>query len=362
MPTPPRQRWPAGACDPPAQTSPRAGGEPTDVPVAAGEPTVATPEPTCTLDLLVDGAWQTRAQVRCPGDEGLTFPVAGDVGRPGELLSASAGQMHAICEELGCSLMLLPGDLIYGPGEQADATWRAVWDDTLAGLDLPALAVFGNHAYRHEPGPARRREVLLASDGRAGFVLPGPSWTARVARDGEALVAFAGLDTDSLAVPRPDAPGLGEQALHDACATGAPVVLVGHHPASSQGLHHDHEHHVRRGLRALSRAVIQGDGCRLVLATAGHDHDQQVVPPGCQEALNPGIVVSGVAARGYRVRGSSHLEPCPASGANGSYHFGPREAGGFALVRVRPGDGATTVTLYDVPAAGERTILGEVSW
>ncbi len=316
----------------------------------------------CALELLIDGDWLHREDVRCPGEDGLVFVSAGDVGSAGRILDLSVAAMQDVCAQAGCSLMTLPGDLLYGAGSTAEKDWRQIWDDSLARVGLPALTVLGNHAYRHAAGPEKRQEVLFASDGRNGMVLPGPSWTARVSRDGETLVAFAGLDTDSLAVPRPEAPGLGEQALHDACATGAPVVMVGHHPLSTQGTHHGHEQAQRRSLRELSRAVIHGDGCRLVLTLHGHDHDQQAWPPGCQEPLNPGTVVSGVAARGYRARGSRHLEPCPASGEVGSYHSGPREAGGFALLRVRPDTGAVRVQLIDVPGRGQREVLSDLSW
>ena len=314
---------------------------------------------TCTLDLLVDGAWSKRADIACPGPEGLGLLTAGDIGLPGDLLTGSTAAMQALCAQEPCHLLAMPGDLMYVEGTNAVGAWDAIWDRTLAGLDLPGLGVLGNHEYRHEPDPAGKRAALYGADGRAGFVLPGPSWTMRVARGGQAVFALVGLDTDSVANPGSDMPGLGLGALEPGCALGVPTVVLGHHPSSSQGRHHGHEAQVERAMTATLRDASAA-GCALTVYLAGHDHDLQTWPPGCESDGSVGTVVSGVAARGFRAAGSEHLSPCPASGASGSYHA-DLPGGGFGLVRVGA-DRSVEARLYQVPAPGEHVLLSTHRW
>ncbi len=354
-----RRGPPADACAGPvaAAAGDGGGGDPGDV--AAAQAEGAAVEGGCSLDLLRDGAWTTRATLPCPGPEGLGVLSVGDIGLPGELLTGSTAAMQAQCREEPCHLLALPGDLMYVPGGDAARAWDAIWDRTLATLHLPGLGVLGNHEYRHEPDPAGKRAALYGGDGRAGFVLPGPSWTARVARGDEALFALVGLDTDSVANPGPEMPGLGEAALAAGCALGLPTVVLGHHPSSSEGRHHGHEAHVEAAMRATLRDAAAG-GCRIAVYLAGHDHDLQAWPPGCEEAGAIGTVVSGAAARGFRAAGSDHLEPCPASGARGSYHAG-LPGGGYAVVRVGA-DASVEARLVHVPAPGERVLLSTQRW
>ena len=135
------------------------------------------------------------------------------------------------------------------------------------------------------------------------------------------------------------------ETLAEACALGAPVLVVGHHPPTSQGRHHSHEAHVEGALRRL----LQGapERCDIAAFLAGHDHDLQVYPPNCEAPDLPAILVSGVVARGFRGPGPQHLRECrhPAnvdstelgSGAKpGSPYYlaGPSEDGGFIWLRV----------------------------
>ena len=276
-------------------------------------------------------------------------------------LQASA----AVCAQKGCDLGLLPGDLLYDDGIRAAKYWELIWDKGFAQLGFPFAAVLGNHEYRHEPNPQLKRQAILAADGRKGLVSPGPSYALRlVGPDGTPIVAVAGVDTDSVSVPlspppTPEGmPGLGDEALANACATGAPVVWLGHHPPSSQGLHHTHEGKVESALRARLIELGAG-GCQVAVAVAGHDHDLQAYGPGCEEAGAPGVVVAGPSARGFRPAGPSHLTPCPAAkDAVTAAHFGPKQTGGFAWFSVtREGSGGRVeVSLVEATATEAKTL------
>lgn len=364
---------PGGLCAPQgapgAVASPSAPGAPAK---AAAAPTLLAglsgaigaietpPGDTCSLDLLRDGAWTPLQPVACPGPEGLGVVALGDVGLPGDRLVAATDEIAARCAAELCHLVSLAGDLMYVPGPGAEEAWAHIWDGTLAKLGLPGLGVLGNHEYRHEPDPEGKRAALYGANGRAGFHLPASSWTMRIRRGEETLWAFAGLDTDSVANPGPAMPGLGTAALEAACGLGVPTLVIGHHPLSSQGLHHGHEAHVEAEVARVLRDARAG-GCRIAAYLAGHDHDLQIWPPGCEQGGNPGTVVSGVAARGYRKAGSGHLTPCPGNGRPGSYHAG-RPGVGFAIVRVEASTGDTSATLYDVPVPGQHAPLDTVSW
>ena len=312
----------------------------------------------CTLQLQgPTGAWVDSQPTRCRDDGRVVVLSAGDVGRPGPTLTASALAMRSDCEQAGCSATLLAGDLLYGPGTEAEGRWRAIWDEALAQIGVPGLAVLGNHEWGEDPEPEKKMAVLLAAHGRAGLVSPAPTWAARLQDGGRILIAFAGLDSDSLVTPSPEKPGLGLPVLEAACALGAPVIAVLQHPPSSQGLHHSHEAQANAALRrVLIEARVRG--CPLVLAVAGHDHDLQLYPPGCEEAGAPAVLVSGVAARGFRTRLDQHLDPCPASGAPSFYLGGLGDRGGFGRVTVGP-DGTLTVTLRLLDAEGRPTDAGE---
>ena len=329
-------------------------------PVAPQAPARAPGE--CALELWTGAEWTPRAAMSCGADGRIGVLLAGDVGWPGPVLDATLAAMRARCAPGPCDLGLLAGDLLYGDGADAEGRWRRVWDDGFAALGLPFAAVLGNHEWRHEPNSAQKRAAVFAADGRAGLLAPAPSYAARVRTpEGRTLLAIAGLDTDSVSNPAPHMPGIGADSLATACAQGAPVIWLGHHPASSEGLHHTHEAPVEAALRRLLRDAV-GGGCRIAVAAAGHDHDQQAWGPGCEEPGMPGVVVSGVAARGFRPAGPRHLRPCPsAPTATASYHAGPRETGGFAHLSIDTRTGHTRVELIEATAGGS-TLLSSVAW
>jgi hypothetical protein len=280
--------------------------------------------------------------------------VVGDVGYANPILDNSVAAAKALCAAERCDVLLLAGDLIYGPGSEAAAHWSAIWDAGLAKIGIPGVAVLGNHEWRHEPDPAKKRAAVFAADDRAGLVLPAPSFAVRLVRDGSPLIAFAALDTDSVANPGPEMPGLGEAAFDAACAQGVPVVVVGHHPPTSQGLHHTHEAHVEKQLRDL-HAARTAAGCDVRMVAAGHDHDLQAYPPSCEQEGVPAVVVAGVTARGYRKGGPAHLPKCgpgPSEGRDTVYVADRGEEGGFALARIPLGSEQTRLELYTVPRTG----------
>ena len=333
------------------QTSARAGAHSLDSAVMA----------PCALDLWTGDGWVPFRELNCPSNRTLRFLSVGDVGRAGEILDASVAEMQSFCAEDRCQLMLVAGDLIYGPGMHADKTWRAVWDEGLARVGLPGLAVLGNHEYRHEPGPELKRKALFSAHNRAGLVLPAAHYAARIRMGDEVLVSIAALDTDSLSLPGPAKPGLGRDVLAEACSQGVPVIVLGHHPPSSQGRHHTHEAWLETQLREVL-TTTSSSGCNLIAYAAGHDHDLQAYGPGCEAEGVPAVLVSGVVARGYRGPGSTHLSPCPRQGPQSSYHAGPRQAGGFVALDLDLRAGQAAAHLIDVPSPGTTRELGLVQW
>jgi len=309
----------------------------------------------CALELHVDGAWTERAALPCPSGP-TRLLIAGDVGLPTETLRLTLLGAQSWCGEHGCDLGLLPGDILYDDGVRAAQHWSAIWGGGFRRLGFPFLAALGNHEYRHEENPHLKREVLYATDGKDGFVLPSSSYAARLQDPaGKTLLAIAAVDTDSVANPGDGMPGLGDAALETACGTGAPVVWLGHHPLSSQGLHHLHEAQVESSLRATLAKAIDG-GCSVAFAAAGHDHDLQAYGPGCQEPGAPAVVVGGPSGRGFRGRGSTHLTPCPGDGdAVTRYFGGPSLAGGFAWVAVAA-SGEVEVRLVEASKDGVRVL------
>jgi len=335
--------------------------EPAEAVAAVGSGAVAldatpTPDPgqLCSLEINTGDGWVARSGLGCPSDGTLVVASVGDVGRAGPTLDATLAGLLGACRAAGgCQALLLPGDLIYGPGADADGAWSGIWDDALSRLGVYGIAALGNHEYRHEPGPELKREVLFAADGRAGFVLPAANYAARIlGPEGDLRLAIAAIDTDTIVRGESLAPL--QATLATACSTGARMIVVGHHPASSQGRHTLHERPVEAALRKLLRGVPEG--CRVVASFAGHDHDLQVWPAGCEEAGTPPVIVSGVSARGFRDGGDTHLTPCPASGATGAYYAGARDDGGYALMTLAP-DGRATVSLYDTTTPNPLTTL-----
>jgi len=299
----------------------------------------------------------------CPKDGGLRLLVAGDVGLPTEILAGTVQGAAAYCQAHGCDMGLLPGDVLYDDGQHAEEYWPLIWDQGFARLDMPFALVLGNHEYRHEPNAELKRKVIKEADGRAGLISPGPSYALRIlGPDGAVRLAIAAVDTDSVSNPIDSMPGLGEDALATACGTGAPVVWLGHHPPSSQGGHHTHEAHVETALRARLKKLVAG-GCRVAVATAGHDHDLQAFGPGCQEAGVPGVVVAGPASKGFRPPGPAHLSPCTADvKAVSRYFAGPKPNGGFAWLSVHGETNTVQVQLIETLGEGASNVLSTDTW
>ena len=321
----------------------------------------------CSLDVRSTGSegylgeWELRTRQPCPGPEGIDILALGDVGYPGKRLQSSVAAMNTLCAQEGCDLVGIAGDLIYGPGDAAVEVWRGVWDEAIATLGLPGLTVLGNHEYRHEPNPHLKRKAVYAADKRNGLILPGPSYVARL-RDGKTtLLTVAAIDSDSIANPGPKMPGGASETLAAACSEGAPVLVVGHHPPTSQGRHHGHEAHVESALRTLLRGAPEG--CDLIAYLAGHDHDLQAYGPGCEESGTPAVIVSGVAARGFRGPGPQHLPQCASPDIPSTYHAGPSEDGGFVWLRIPlTGASPTQAGLYQVPGGAPARELTRIEW
>lgn len=328
----------------------------------------AGPTPTisgdCTLEVSVGAApWESRGPISCGEGDQVRFLVAGDVGEATPGLSGTVLGAARVCEDIGCDMGLLPGDLIYGRGGRAQLVWDSVYFRGLAQLGIPFAAVLGNHAYRVDPGPALKREVLLGADGKAGLILPGPSYALRVlGPDGEPRITVAALDTDSVAAPSRGMPGLGADSLERACSEGTPVVWLGHHPISSQGFHRFHEAGLQRELRETTIST-QVNGCRLAVVVAGHDHDLQAYGPSCEAHGAPGQVLAG-ASQGTRPRFSRHLETCPADEEAVSVYrssFGDGRTG-FAWVGVDVTSGKVEVRLYAASETGEVDLIETTGW
>ena len=355
-----------GACAPDVPASTPSPALPASAVVAAPPALPELPAPLggdCRIEVRGPDGWLDRGGASCGSGGRIGVLVVGDMGWPGPILDATVAGMRARCDAGPCDLGLLAGDLIYGDGADAALRWRGVWDEALAGLRLPFAAVLGNHEWRQEPNPHLKRAAVFASDGRGGLIAPGPSFAARLrTSDGRTLLAIAAVDTDSVANPGPGMPGLGAEALAAACGEGAPVLWLGHHPPSSEGLHHTHEAHVEAALRRTVIDAVSG-GCRIAAVLAGHDHDLQAWGPGCEEPGMPGVVVSGPSARGFRGPGPAHLRPCPGDAtAVARYHAGPKSTGGFAWLNIDTTTGHTQVELIEALGEGHIETLSAVAW
>ena len=347
---------------------PESGVDADGAPVAIRE--LETPDPLlgdelpCTIEVAVGAApWEYRDDVTCGQDGKLRFIITGDIGDANKRLNGTLKGVENVCKELGCDLGLLPGDLIYGTGARSQLVWDAVWHRGFGVLNVPFAAVLGNHGYRVDPLPGLKREVMYDSDGKSGLIMPGPSYALRIlGRDGEPVMAVAGLDTDSVASPGSGMPGLGADSLDTACNEDVPVVWMGHHPISSQGFHRFHEAPLQKQLRERTRDA-KVNGCPISVVVAGHDHDLQAYGPSCELLGTPGQVLSG-ASQGTRSRFSKHLETCPADpDAITTYHtnFGGRRSG-FAWMTVDMSTGDVGVRFYAADKNGNVELLEETGW
>lgn len=339
----------------------------------------------CAVEWKGATSWNPAGSAPCPTAGPIPMAILGDPGRPGPQLERVATAAGARCQQIGCAAALIPGDLYYGSGEGGDAGWRAIWDERLSRVGRPTLAVFGNHEWREEPHSARKRQAVLRSHGRLGFVMPASTWLARVLRGGRPAIVVVGLDSDRIAAPglgdhvgdpeAPDAPlrgdvDLGASWLEAACATALPVVVMLHEPISTQGGHADDRiDHIEGAplVLPLLRAFIReraAAGCDIRVVVAGHDHDLQAYGGGCEEPGTPPTVVSGVAGKPFRPHHTGHLDRCPGVATAASFHLRglPEGYGGFTEIAVDPGRGATETRHFTVDEAGGIALQWEGSF
>lgn len=214
--------------------------------------------------------------------------MIGDFGSQEPAQTAVAGGMKAYAQGLGAKLsgLLLLGDNFYKKTEgwSVDSPrWKTGFEDMYPKdvFDCPCPAVLGNHDYHDNTSPGSDGEQVQLAYAKRG----GTRWhmPAKWYRMDTPLVTFLAIDTNLKTTSGADKEGktitcLSPQEEKDQLAwlktelakprTTPWLVVMGHHPVYSNGVHGD-----SKQLVAEYAPLFQEHGVHLYLC--GHDHDMQ---------------------------------------------------------------------------------------
>ncbi len=188
------------------------------------------------------------------GQLGLVFAGDSGTGGPAQLRVAQAMAGH--CASQRCDLLLLLGDNVMPAGVSGvdDPQWRAKVELPYAPLGVPVRPVLGNHDHQGDP------EASIAYSARWGpWDMPSAYYAF-----GRGPVSFYALDTERM--DRRQRRWLA-RGLRRAEAPW--IVVYGHHPLRSGGVHGP----TRGAMRRVGRLVERHADFYL----SGHDHHQQVI-------------------------------------------------------------------------------------
>lgn len=281
-----------------------------------------------------------------PGDV-VRFLVIGDPGTGGEAQYRVAEAMHTVCQQRGCSFVLVNGDNIYENGVDGpdDPQFVDKFEQPYAAFDIPFYLVLGNHDNGDGAGSdASAGDHEVAYSHRTDRISERWNMPDRYYTFEKGNVEFFAIDSGPaeiavLPVWAPTMRGPAQQTwLAGAMAQSDAdwKIAFAHHPYRSNGVHGDAgTFDGTPGRGAAYEAMLEEAMCpEADVFFAGHDHDLQWLEPA---ASCPGVelIVSGAAAK-TRGQGSGTQHPA---------HFERYDTNGFLWVEI-DGDRFTGV-FYD---------------
>lgn len=257
--------------------------------------TVSNAPTSAPLNVLKGASWDVK------------MAVIGDWGTGGSLQRKVGNSILLQHQELGgYTAVVSTGDNIYpaGVASAGDQQWNSkflkMYSKEL--LDLPWVAVLGNHDYRGNADA----QVEFGKKHR-NWIMPARYYTHVVGSDAGAAVTIVALDTQQL-LTRSE--GWRDQltwmqgALSEAKTRWK--VVVGHHPARSYGYYGDQE-----WLLKMIKPHMDAGGVQAYLC--GHDHDLQIIKHPTDRFH---CVVSG---SGGGCRSTAYGKHSLAAGTNGGF-------------------------------------------
>lgn len=254
---------------------------------------------------------QGAPRVRPPLDSRPQRPnrlfILGDWGARSKLQMRVAAAMGAMAQQSGSPLAIVStGDNIYPSGVESaqDALWKSTFEDvyTHPALQVPWIAVLGNHDYRNNP-----QAQIDYSKRNARWVMPGRYYHHTVSGAEGAAIEVIAIDTQQL-LQRHDGWKQQMEWLSRVLQqkTTAWRIVVGHHPLRSYGHYGDTPWLVNNVLPILRAGNVH-------VYASGHDHDQQIV-------VHPGDgIVSLVTGAGGGCRSTRWGQHTVAAATNGGF-------------------------------------------
>lgn len=274
----------------------------------------------------------------------VRFAALGDAGKANATQGQVAKSLVDHCARRGCDFVLLLGDLVYPRGVTSptdpEAARRIL--DPYADVQVPLLAVLGNHDYAHGGDRQRAGWLLEWAQGQPQVVLPGQAWTTTagpvhlVALDTADAIRFGaspqlGWLTSTLA----DIPSV------DRFGKRTWIVAFGHHPRWSDGPHGNAGRYEGwSGVPWMSgasvRTLLAPLESRAQLYFAGHDHSRQFIDHAAMVQ-----VVSGAGASATKIVDRGNAPPFA------------RATPGFTWIELGPDSG--TIEFLDASGVVEWT-------
>ncbi|HEY2471361.1 MAG TPA: metallophosphoesterase [Terracidiphilus sp.] len=198
---------------------------------------------------------------------------------------ATGMRKYTYDHRLRTQALLMLGDNWYGAldGGVRSTRWQTQFEQMYPAeaFDCPAYAILGNHDYQRWPESKVDAELEYASSGKSRWTMPSRWYRFEFPQE-YPLITFIALDSNMpfsdgsaskgksfTLTPQQQAKQLAwlEPEL-EAPRTTPFLVVMGHHPVYSEGLHGDHPVLVREW-----DPLFRKYGVSLYLA--GHDHDMQ---------------------------------------------------------------------------------------
>jgi tartrate-resistant acid phosphatase type 5 len=238
--------------------------------------------------LVALGTLSGSASVLPPDPAAAEFLIIGDWGYEDATAQASVatgmrGYVHQ--HSLKTQALLFLGDNWYGAleGGVHSPRWTTQFEEMYPTKDFgcPAYAILGNHDYQFWPESKVDAELEYARQGKTRWTLPS-RWYRFELPEKNPLITFLALDSNMPFADGSSRKGLNftlteeqraqqlrwlETALERPRTTPF-LVVMGHHPVYSDGMHGDHSVLVREW-DPLFRNY------RVHAYLAGHDHDMQ---------------------------------------------------------------------------------------